>query len=534
MKNQRHYPSLSGIYIEFFQKFDVLALVIVVVVGLTNPLVHIPADPVPTTIYLLFMAVLAGDFWLTRTQRLPRPLYAVLPYATALFLLYHIYLVTPATGIWMLAVTPIFFARLNVVHAQIFSYGVFCLCAWTQYKIWDAESLSIERTLGIGFLLTSCLAFINQKFAALFKELDQRQTDLETSLSAMSNGLLVVDKSQKIKLFNPQAAKLLNLPKEWLNTHPTLAEVVQFQTLRGDFGRHFELVVPNSRPYVQSLGVRIDDTVPEKYKRKTIDGLHLEIESWITGNGDLVRSYKDVTEYETVNQQLSKVLEEYSRLRSQENEKSREKMVEAMSRLSMFRDNETGQHIERTQLYVKILAEYLAAHKVFGELLDTAYIKMLVKATPMHDLGKIGIPDHILMKPGQHTAEETLIMKTHAAIGEATLLAAASDGESDTSLLKVASKIAGGHHENWDGSGYPRGLVGEAIPLPARLMAIADVYDALTTPRIYKRAWTHEEATKEILQLAGIKFDPRVADAFVQCLDQFAEVAHKLRDKDPA
>ena len=206
-------------------------------------------------------------------------------------------------------------------------------------------------------------------------------------------------------------------------------------------------------------------------------------------------------------------------------------MIHALTQLSQYRDSETGQHIVRTQLFVKQLAQALAHVGQPAYTLSQEEVDLIVKAAPMHDLGKIGIPDHILRKPGRHTFEETLLMRTHASIGEATLLAAAQqDNSGERGLLQVAARIAGAHHENWDGSGYPRGLSGEAIPLEARLMAVADVYDALTTSRHYKPGWTHEEACAEILSQKGRRFDPRVVEAFEREQAAMRRIAEQYQD----
>ncbi len=229
-------------------------------------------------------------------------------------------------------------------------------------------------------------------------------------------------------------------------------------------------------------------------------------------------------------EQLQMVLNDYHELSLGQMAQKREKMVSALTMLSMYRDNETGQHLTRTQLYVKALAQALARSGRYPDLLDEAHIEQIVKAAPMHDLGKVGIPDQILLKPGRHTPEETTVMQTHAAIGESILVVAAGGGDDSDTLLLVASRIAGSHHENWDGSGYPRGLKGLDIPLEARLMALVDVYDALTTPRVYKPAWAHEIASAEILKLKGVKFEPAIVDAFQSQGEAFQAIQEQLSD----
>jgi response regulator RpfG family c-di-GMP phosphodiesterase len=205
-------------------------------------------------------------------------------------------------------------------------------------------------------------------------------------------------------------------------------------------------------------------------------------------------------------------------------------LVDSMTELALTRDNETGLHIQRTKLYVKTLAQTIRHAERYREQLSDAMIEQITLAAPLHDLGKVGIPDQILLKPSRHTADEMAIMRTHAMLGESILLATAGADLGPTSLFKIAANIAGGHHENWDGSGYPRGLVGADIPLEARLMALADVYDALTTERIYKKAWTHEAASAEIYRLAGKQFDPDIVAAFSQTEARFREIAIELND----
>ena len=243
-----------------------------------------------------------------------------------------------------------------------------------------------------------------------------------------------------------------------------------------------------------------------------------------------MRTYTDITDFELVNQQLRMVLQEYDALRAREREDANESLVQALSKLSMYRDDETGQHIVRTQMYIRTLALALRARGHYAEHLGDQQIDQIVKAAPMHDLGKIGIPDHILKKPGRHTPEETTVMRTHAMIGETTLMAAASGSVGQNALLLAAARIAGGHHEHWDGSGYPRGLAGQAIPLEARLMSLADVYDALTTARVYKLAWSHEDALAEIRRLRGIRFDPVLVDTLVSVEREFRSIARRLSD----
>jgi len=247
-------------------------------------------------------------------------------------------------------------------------------------------------------------------------------------------------------------------------------------------------------------------------------------------SGDVVRTYADVSQYENTSRKLRELLTEHQEMSQLILQRAREQMIDSMTELALTRDNETGLHIQRTKLYVKTLAQILRRAERYREQLSDELIEKIVTAAPLHDLGKVGIPDHILLKPNRHTADETVIMRTHAMLGETILAAAAGADRMPTSLFNIAARIAGGHHENWDGSGYPRGLAGTDIPLEARLMALADVYDALTTERIYKKAWTHEAASEEIYRLSGKKFDPDLVFAFGQAETRFREIAIELND----
>ena len=205
--------------------------------------------------------------------------------------------------------------------------------------------------------------------------------------------------------------------------------------------------------------------------------------------------------------------------------------IMAMASLAETRDNETGNHIRRTQHYVKLLALEVRDHPRFRQMLaDQAEIEMLYKSAPLHDIGKVGIPDHILLKPGRLTDAEFEIMKAHTTLGRDAIVAAESILNAPDSFLRYAREIAYSHQEKWDGSGYPQGLEGEAIPLSARLMAVADVYDALISRRVYKEAYSHERAVEIITAGRGSHFDPDLVDAFVQHAEAFRQIAARFAD----
>jgi putative two-component system response regulator len=204
--------------------------------------------------------------------------------------------------------------------------------------------------------------------------------------------------------------------------------------------------------------------------------------------------------------------------------------IQAMASLAETRDNETGNHIKRTQHYVLILAQALKKHPRFQGFLTPERITLLFKSAPLHDIGKVGIPDRILLKPGKLTHEEFAIMKTHASLGRDAIAAAEQRLGVPNTFLSMAKEIAIGHHEKWDGSGYPNGLFAEDIPPAARFMAVADVYDALISRRVYKPPFSHEDAVKIILEGRGKHFDPDIADAFANSLEAFQDIAVRYSD----
>jgi putative two-component system response regulator len=204
----------------------------------------------------------------------------------------------------------------------------------------------------------------------------------------------------------------------------------------------------------------------------------------------------------------------------------------AMASLAETRDNDTGNHIRRTQHYLRLLARQLQEHARFSGFLNAHTIDILFRSAPLHDIGKVGIPDRILLKPGRFEPHEFEIMKTHCKLGRDAIQHAEDQLGLEVDFLKYAKQIAYSHQEKWDGSGYPEGLAGDAIPISARLMAVADVYDALISRRIYKDGMSHEAAMSIIAEGRGTHFDPDIADAFLALSDQFRDVASRYADSD--
>lgn len=209
--------------------------------------------------------------------------------------------------------------------------------------------------------------------------------------------------------------------------------------------------------------------------------------------------------------------------------KANEAMIDSMALVAETRDIETGAHIMRTKEYIRQLAEHLESKGLYRDILTSEYIVDLYHAAPLHDVGKVGIPDGILKKNGKLTSEEFEIMKTHAYLGK-KIVENAMRQYQQNEIMIVAQNIAHFHHEKWDGSGYPNGLKGDEIPLEARLMALADVYDALISRRVYKEAFSYEEAEDIIIQGRGTHFDPILVDAFVEIKDRYKMIAENINE----
>jgi putative two-component system response regulator len=216
--------------------------------------------------------------------------------------------------------------------------------------------------------------------------------------------------------------------------------------------------------------------------------------------------------------------------RMEENQRIQNVSIRALAHLAETRDRETGDHILRTQSYVQVLAKLLQAHPRFSDTITDHYIQLLTKSAPLHDIGKVGIPDHVLLKPGKLTADEWTIMKTHAKLGAQSIELAQKDVDQPVEFLKLATEIAHWHHERWDGSGYPDGLKGEDTPISARLMAVADVFDALISRRVYKPAMPFDKALGLIKAGRGCQFDPDVVDAFQAEFESFVAIACEYQE----
>lgn len=257
-------------------------------------------------------------------------------------------------------------------------------------------------------------------------------------------------------------------------------------------------------------------------------GLDLGAVDYITKpfNPSLVRArVKNHLELKSYRDQLEEMVWE----KTNELMITRDVTIETLGCLAEFRHFETGYHIKRTMNYVRLLTEKLKNHPRFINILSDERIEHLWKSAPLHDIGKVGVPDSILMKPGKLTSEEYAQMQRHTTYGRDALASAASK-LGPNSFLKIAQEMAYTHHEKWDGSGYPQGLKGDDIPVSGRLMAVADVYDALITKRVYKPAFSQQETSEIIRSEIGKAFDPDIASAFLAHEDEFYRIAVDYSD----
>ncbi|PKM54447.1 MAG: two-component system response regulator [Firmicutes bacterium HGW-Firmicutes-5] len=222
-------------------------------------------------------------------------------------------------------------------------------------------------------------------------------------------------------------------------------------------------------------------------------------------------------------------LEEIVANRTDELVYTRDTTIHALIGLLEVRNLESSNHTIRTQWMMKRLCEHLKTKSTFSKILDDDYINELFKTAPLHDIGKVGIPDSILLKPGRLNQDEFEIMKKHVTYGVEALSHHTGDGKLTPSFIKTAIDIVGNHHEKYNGMGYPKGLTGDSIPLPGRLMAIIDVYDALTSKRVYKDAYTHEEAIEMIGKESGQHFDPLIVSSFLEIQYDILEISREYR-----
>jgi response regulator RpfG family c-di-GMP phosphodiesterase len=269
-------------------------------------------------------------------------------------------------------------------------------------------------------------------------------------------------------------------------------------------------------------------------KSGEIKWVHLRSYYKLNAEGTAIYSYgtiQDITEMKKVEDELEKYSRHLKQLveeKVQEISASQMATIYALIKLAESRDDETGAHIERTASFCRLLAEKARLIPEYAEEVNDTFLETIFKASPLHDVGKVGIPDNILLKPDKLTDHEFEIMKTHVQIGYDALVNVAQQYDKNE-FLKMGMEIALYHHEKWNGSGYMKGLTGDAIPLSARIMALADVYDALRSKRVYKEAFSHEKSMEIIISDKGSHFDPVLVDIFVQHQEEFRSLYESIK-----
>ena len=356
--------------------------------------------------------------------------------------------------------------------------------------------------------------------------------ELETTAKRLERNRESLEEAQKI-------AKLGRWDLDWKTKELTWSDSM-YQVLEMDLSMtpdqtlFFTRVHPDDVIAVESRYDQFSlfkESWEAEYRLRMDDGrvkwVHLHYHPVFDSNNQLARYYgtiQDITliketelELEKYTQHLEDLVEE----KVKEITDSQLATIFGLIKLSESRDDETGNHIERTSGFCRLLAEKTGEKGFYLDLIEDSFIETIEKASPLHDIGKVGIPDHILLKPGKLTEEEFVIMKSHVEIGYQTLEKMEKQYPNNA-LVKMGMEIALNHHERWDGSGYPKGKAGESIPLAARIMSLADVYDALRSKRVYKEAYTHEKSMEIILAGKASHFDPLLVEVFSENQEQFS------------
>lgn len=288
---------------------------------------------------------------------------------------------------------------------------------------------------------------------------------------------------------------------------------------------HYQQLLVKAEPYELRYRLLMPDNQPKWVQIKATT--HFDPKGKIFS---IHGTMQDITAMKLIEEKLQRYnhhLQELVDEKVQEISASQMATIFALVKLSESRDDETGNHIERTASLCRLMAQRMELLPRYADRINEEFIDNIYRASPLHDIGKVGIPDAILLKPGRLTPEEFEIMKTHTTIGFNTL-AQVEQRYTHNTFLQMGMNIAIGHHEKWDGSGYPKGLAGEDISLAARIMAIVDVYDALRSKRVYKEAFSHEKSRAIIAEGTGSHFDPDLVELFMQIHQEFETVRDSL------
>ena len=378
----------------------------------------------------------------------------------------------------------------------------------------------------------------NQIQTGLVSELMNRYAEISKQLELKNRELARSDASrreaQTIALLGNWELDLASKKLWWSDTMQQILQLEDDTEL--DFQTYMNRVHPADREATLQVLERLGEGIaPGEFCHRLIlrDGktkwVHIRFVVLRDSEGipQAVRgSFQDITaakEDEEKLQQYNDHLEELVKEKVAEVSASQMATIYAVVKLAESRDDDTGEHISRTSQYCRLIAEQLWQQGAYPDQIDLVFIESVAKASPLHDIGKVGIPDRILLKPGRLTPEEFEIMKTHVNIGFETLADVAAE-YNNNAFISTGMDITLCHHEKWDGSGYPNQLKGEEIPISARIMALADVYDALRSKRVYKPGYSHEKSAEIIVQGRGQHFDPLLVDIFLQNQEAFRKI----------
>jgi PAS domain S-box-containing protein len=346
--------------------------------------------------------------------------------------------------------------------------------------------------------------------------LKESEEKYRTILESIEEGYYEIDLKGKLNFFNDSACRMLGYPCAELEGADA-RKLVNVDNLRG-VRRVFRRVLTSGSSADMS-----EVEILRKDGRSRILELSVSLkknrEGRPIGFGGVMRDVTERLRNEREKQKLAALLHE-----------ARSATILGLAKLAEYRDEGTGKHLERIREYSRLIAEQMAKLPKYRGYITTAYIEDIYRSSILHDIGKVGIPDAILLKPEELTEDEFEVIKTHTVLGGEALNAidARIEGKS---FLTLGKEIAYHHHEKWDGSGYPMGLNAEQIPLSARMVALADVYDALTSKRFYKEAYSHDRAREIIVGLRGSHFDPDVVDVFLKVEDIFRQICKELREE---
>ncbi len=362
--------------------------------------------------------------------------------------------------------------------------------------------------------------------------------NLEESNRRLAESEKMLTEAQQIALIGRWDIDYRTNTRYWSDS---LYDILQVdRTEKADEALFDHRVHPDDLPLVQDVRRKLltsRDPWSVRYRVILPDGsirwVHVRLQTEFDEQGKPVHSFgtlQDITAMKAAEDELerySKQLEEMVSAKVREISEAQMATIFALVKLAESRDDETGAHIERTASFCRLLAEKARAKEPYRQAIDDDYVATIYRASPLHDIGKVGISDLILLKPGKLTPDEFAIMKTHVEIGYQTLLNV-DKRYHNNAFLRMGLDITRYHHEKWNGSGYLAELKGEAIPLSARIMALVDVYDALRSKRVYKPAYSHEKTLEIILEGRGQHFDPGLVDIFMEHQHEFEELYEQL------